>query len=154
MKTFLLFLTIIFLIFSCKDQNKSPNTIHTSQSKGQNPKEDVQVNKTFDKKGNLVKFDSTYTYSYTSNGLDSSRVMLDTVLQHFKSFYDSDFSERWNKEFEKVFLSDSLFKYDFPNEDYFSKRFELNTEHMKKMMLQMDSMKTNILKKPLPSSKY
>lgn len=47
---------------------------------------------------------------------------------------------------------DSLYKYDFPNEDYFSKRFELNMEHMKKMMFQIDSIKSSFLKVPLQSS--
>jgi hypothetical protein len=51
-----------------------------------------------------------------------------------------------------------LFKYDFLNQDYFIKRFELNAIKMKELFHEMDSLKTNYLKliqaeKPLNKKK-
>jgi hypothetical protein len=45
-----------------------------------------------------------------------------------------------------MFLNDTLFKYDFLNEDFFKKRFELNDLLMSDMLRQMDSLKTAYLK--------
>ena len=148
MKKMAFVVPLLFLIISCDGQEKKIKTIKTDQTKGQNPKEEVHVNRTYDKKGNLVRFDSTYTYFYSSKGHDSSMVGLDTVIRHFNAFYNTDFSKKWNREFENMFLMDSLYQYDFPNKDFFSKRFELNMERMKKMMIQMDSLKTSYLKEP------
>lgn len=99
---------VLLLAFSCESQNKKSKDVHIDKTFGTNPKEEVKVNKTFDKNGRLVKFDSTYSYVYSSKGKDSSKVKLDTVLKRFKSVYDNDFAEEWNKEFKNVFLNDSL----------------------------------------------
>jgi hypothetical protein len=52
----------------------------------------------------------------------------------------------FNKRMNDIFLADSLFKYDFLNQDYFIKRFELNAIKMKELFHEMDSLKTNYLK--------
>lgn len=149
----LIFPVMLLLLSSCEGQNKKPKDEHLVQTKGTNPKEEVKVNKTYDKKGNLIRYDSAYSYQYTSKGLDSSKMKLDTMLRKFKDLSDKDLNKMWDQQFKDLFMTDSLFKYDLPNEDYFSKRFELNLERMRKMMSEMDSLKTSDLKKNARSTR-
>jgi hypothetical protein len=150
MKIKLFFLTLLIIVTSCQGQDKKekPKTYQKAETKGTNPKVDVKVNKKYDSKGNLIKFDSTYSYTYTSKGADSSKVRLDSITEGFKAFSNNNLTEKWNKEFKDIFMNDSLYKYDFPNEDYFSKRFDLNMARLQQMMKQMDSLKTSFLKEP------
>lgn len=138
------------VVSSCNAQNKEKErdlkTVNSEKTVGTNPKIKIKVNKQLDSKGNIVKFDSTYSYYYTSKGVDSSKVKLDTVIKEFKSFYSHNIMTGFNKRMNDIFLADSLFKYDFLNQDYFIKRFELNAIKMKELFHEMDSLKTNYLK--------
>src|SRR3954463_11454636 len=106
MKPIVFLLPVFFLVLSCEGQDKKQKNVHTDKTYGTNPKEEVKVNKTYDKNGHLVKFDSTFSYRYSSKGKDSSRVKLDTVLQKFQSVYKNEFTDQWDKEFKNVFLND------------------------------------------------
>jgi hypothetical protein len=154
MKKYLCVVTIVAIISSCNGQQKtkeeksgSDKTVTKEDKKGNNPKVDVKVNKTYDKKGNLIRFDSTYTYYYSDKGKkDSAMTGLDTVFRRFKDFYSNNLSPKMNRSFEDMFFNDTLFRYDFMNDNFFRKRFELNEQEMSNMLRQMDSMKTAYLK--------
>ncbi len=90
MKRFVLFSFLnIFLITSLLAQNPD---------KKQNlPKENSKVTKEYDEKGNLIKFDSLYTYSWSGG---------DTTM--LKSFSPKDFPEVFENDFG--FFPDSTFK--------------------------------------------
>jgi hypothetical protein len=149
------FITLIFVLLFfcyCDSQNKEkekPKSANNETGPGTNPKVSVKVNKKYDSKGNLIKFDSTYSYYYSSKGRDSSRISLDTMFSKYKT----DFPMGWRTEFEDIFMNDSLIRYDFLNPDYFSKRFELNMERLKRYFLQMDSTKTKYLNRTNKSRK-
>jgi hypothetical protein len=145
-----LFILLLCLILSCdtRDKKKEKN-IHTEQqSKDDNPKVDIKVNKNYDDKGNLIRLDSTYSYFYSPKGLDSSKVSLDTAVQRFRSIYNTKVTDLMDKRFKELFLNDSLFQYDFLNKDYFSKRVELNRRLMNNLFLEMDSLKNNFMNEP------
>lgn len=138
------------IMISCNAQNKEKErnlkTISSEKTEGTNPRIKTKVNKQYDSKGHIVKFDSTYSYYYTSKGFDSTKVKLDTIIKEFKSFYTTNLITGFNKRLNDIFLADSLFKYDFLNKDYFRKRFELNAVKMNELFREMDSLKTNYLK--------
>jgi hypothetical protein len=146
-------LILVLLFFSyCDSQNKEkqkPKGVDSEASSGTNPKVSVKVNKKYDSKGNLIKFDSTYSYYYSSRGRDSSRISLDTMFSKYKT----DFPLGWRTEFEDIFMNDSLIRYDFLNPDYFSKRFELNMERLRRYFSHMDSTKMKYLNKTHKSKK-
>lgn len=141
-------------VISCaQDKKTKPKTVQTEKKEGDNPEVTIKVNKKYDTKGNLIKLDSTYSYFYTAKGRDSVKVGLDTAIRRFKSLYNEKFSAILDESFNETFLNDSLFKYDFFNEDYFSKRFELNKQKMDEMLFRMDSLKNSFfndeqIKKP------
>ena len=73
------------------------------------PQENSKVTKEYDEKGNLIKFDSLYTYSWSGG---------DTTM--LKSFSPKDFPEMFGDDFG--FFSDSTFK-DHPFSGDFDQLF-------------------------------
>jgi hypothetical protein len=128
--------------------NKNEEQKQYSSKEGENPKVNVKVNKKYDDKGNLIRYDSTYSYVYSSGGKDSVKESVDSVFKRFRSYYNENFSANMDKKLNELFWNDSLFKYDFMNKDFFSKRFELNEERMDTIFREMDSLKNEFLKKP------
>lgn len=144
MRNYLYLLPVLLIVASCNGQEK-PKAVHSEQTKGENPKVDIKVNKKYDSKGNLIRYDSTYSYVYTTKGRDSLKIGTDTLFDRFKSYYHKNVSDLFDDKMENIFFNDTLFKYDFLNEDFFTKRFELNTRRMNEIFMQMDSLKNKFL---------
>lgn len=67
------------------------------------PKANIKVNKEYDKNGNLIRYDSTYTYVYT--GADS--LMKDSFYKEFEKRFDSFFPSSHFSFFDDYFINDS-----------------------------------------------
>lgn len=86
-----------FVLFSFMSIGLFINLIAQNTDKKQHlPKEDSHVTREYDEKGNLTKFDSVYTYSWSS----------DSAFQ--KSFSPKDFPDMFGEDFG--FFTDSTFK--------------------------------------------
>ena len=87
-----------FVIFSFLNLCLIASLSAQNPDKKQNqPKENSKVTKEYDEKGNLIKFDSLYTYSWSGG---------DTTM--FKSFSPNDFPDMFGNDFG--FFQDSTFK--------------------------------------------
>lgn len=87
MKSFFLFMPMMLgLILGSQAQK--------SGSQKPMPKEDIKVNREYDENGNLIKFDSTYSYSFSG----------DTTL--LRSYSPDDLSDLFGDHFN--FMSDSI----------------------------------------------
>ncbi len=160
MKTIkIVLVSLLFLVFSgCEGQTKKENSQlaevgKVNMLKGDSsvkPKIDVKVNRQYDDKGNLVKFDSTYSYFYSSPK-GSMHLGNDSVFSSFRSFFEKSYPNIMDRNNRNIFFNDSLFKYDFFNDDYFQKRFELNNKIFENMYQQMDSIKKGFLKEKYPN---
>lgn len=153
-------LSLLFFIFlSCNGQtqkgneqllsDKSKDTIVKDESSDK-PKIDVKVNKQYDDKGRIIKFDSTYSYFYSSPK-GSLQLGNDSVYDGFRSFFEKSYSTLMDRHSNNIFFNDSLFKYDFFSDNYFQKRFELNKKMFENMYQQMDSIKRDYLKESYPN---
>jgi hypothetical protein len=160
MKTLkLMLLSFLFVVFfGCNaqtqkgsaqqgDKNSSKAAVNDSLNK---PRIDVKVNKQYDDKGHIIKFDSTYSYYYSSPK-GSSRLANDSVFSSFRSFFEKSYPNLMDRNSNSIFFNDSLFKYDFFNDDYFQKRFELNQKMFGNMYRQMDSIKRDYLYRNYPN---
>lgn len=157
MKTIKMILVSVPLIFffGCNGQTQKGNNQLLSNKKLisdtlSKPQINVKVNKQYDDKGRIIKFDSTYSYFYSSPK-GALQLSNDSIYSQFKSFFDQSYPNFFNDQNNNVFFNDSLFKYDFFNDDYFQKRFELNRKMFEKMYLQMDSLKWNYLQHKYPN---
>ncbi len=149
MKTIIYLLSFIAVVgSSCnaqtKKQKQNETTVVTHKESSGNPSVDIKVNKRYDEKGNLVAFDSTYSSYYSSRKGD--KVLMDSLFREFKPAFNKQFPLMNDMRFNNLFFDDSLLYNDFFHEDFFKKRFELNEEYMRRMMLQMDSVKNKFFK--------
>lgn len=145
---FLLAGTII-CFYSCTNKEKSKERTETriireKETGNEKPNVKIKVNKRYDKKGNLISFDSTYTSYYSSTKGD--KILMDRLIKEFKQPFAKEFPFMNDKYFKDLFYTDSLLEDDFFHEDFFRKRYELNLEYMKQMMRQMDSVKNEFFK--------
>lgn len=150
------------LFFSCNGQT-SKNQSGLKQESGQissnefspvdtanKPKIKVNVNKRFDNKGRLMQFDSTYSYFYSSpKGL--VHLNNDSVFNNFQSFFNKSYPGVFKDQNRDIFFNDSLFKYDFFNDDYFLKRYQLNQKNFENFYKRMDSLKQDFMQQVYPN---
>ncbi|MBA4410226.1 MAG: hypothetical protein C0397_12470 [Odoribacter sp.] len=92
-RSFLFFIMATCLLFNGLAQ--------TGTLKKNSPKEDFKVNREYDEQGNLIRFDSTYTYSWSS----------DSTLQNSLSFKDFDnlFGDNFSFFNDSAFTGHSFF---------------------------------------------
>ncbi|MDD3773008.1 MAG: hypothetical protein PHC38_10205 [Weeksellaceae bacterium] len=146
----MLVLLAALLSISCNGQkNDSKKTgIKESEEKIiEQPKGTWKVDKKFDDKGNLISYDSIYSWS--SNGkLDNlSTLDRDSLLQSFKSRFFTNFSDFENQGFDDVFSKDSLFSKHFFNEDFFGSDFGKDYMEIDKITQQMIARQKKFLEK-------
>jgi hypothetical protein len=119
-----------------KDRDKNTSVMKDSVNK---PKVNIQVNKHYDDKGNVIGFDSTYS-SYYSN-IEGDPMKTDSLFQSFDRYFDANHSLFFKDRLNNLFFNDSLGYPDFFHKDYFMRRYELNDDYFKDMMQRMDSIK-------------
>lgn len=152
MKKAIVMMLLSFLCGGCngqKNQNEKVKEPIPSNDTIAKPKVDIKVNKKYDDKGNLMQYDSTYSYFYSSPGFENS-VSSDSLFSNFKIPLRNDFKSLLDDNMNSIFFTDSLFKYDFYNNDYFSKRYQLNRQRFENMFKRMDSIKSDMFRQTYP----
>ncbi len=147
----LLAIALLFSVIGCNGQDKkAKKTEGTAIQTEQNaPHSSWKVNRKYDDKGNLIRYDSTYTWSYSSGG-KSRQVNADSVMASFRREFNVEFPSLFNKSFGDPVWSDSLFYKDFTSPDYFMHKWENNYFDMRSMMLRMDSLRNAFLRENYP----
>ncbi len=141
MKKHILLLITVFLCFSCtgqKNETKKTETAENNKNIGKEPKGSWTVDKQFDENGNLIKYDSIYSWSSANKLNNLSEVEKDSLMQTFKSRFFTNFSEFKNQGFNDVFSQDSLFSKQFFNDDFFASDFGkefMDIDEIRKQMI-------------------
>lgn len=150
-------MSIVFsLIFSsCNGQKakkeKNRSVTDTTLISSNQPKEDIKVNKEYDKNGNLIRYDSTYTYYYSN--IDENRAAADSIYNKFQEMFEEKYPFATEPYFDNLFFEDSLLHYDFYKKDFFHQRFMKNMELMDKLFREMDSVKNQFFMEQFPEKK-
>lgn len=125
MKTHILFFTGLMLTLNgCQGQEHKERemTKEGDNKEVVQPKGSWEVNKEFDENGNLIRYDSIYTWS--SDSLDNlADLDRDSLLNNFESKFYSHFSQFKNQGFGDLFEPDSLFSKRFFNDGFFESDF-------------------------------
>ncbi len=130
--------TILFsLIFtSCNGQeNKDIKKYY----KNKEPQTDIKVNKEYDKNGNLIRYDSTYSYYYST--VENDTLLRDSIFKLFRSDFNEMYHFSEEPFFDNLFFQDSLLNFDFYSKDFFINRFQNNRNKLNQLFLEMDSIK-------------
>ncbi|NDV41689.1 hypothetical protein [Flagellimonas sediminis] len=121
MKSTLMLVPAMLLMVSCHGQEHK--TDQTTENKDkvtmEQPKGDWKVNREFDKDGNLIRYDSIYTWSSSDYADKLDRMDKDSLLQSFTSRFSGSFSPFNEEDFHSFFADDSLFTQRFFKEDFF-----------------------------------
>lgn len=148
-KSFLIIL--LFFCMSCNAQSDEDKELQRDEltlrenidtSKNQ-PEVTVKVDKKYDDEGNLIGYDSTYSYVYRSFDGDTINLNMDSVFSEFKPFMNRNFDIYGGDPFSGFFEKDSLFYKNFFDEDYFQNRFFESRKEFEEMFRRMDSLKND-----------
>ena len=105
------------------------------------PRGNWKVTREVDEQGNVVKYDSIYSYSYsTLDGKEVNIEDVDSVMQSFQNYFQKSIPS-WNQKMWNPFLGDSTFDEKFFYEDYYQNRWRADFQDMNKRMQQMDSLR-------------
>jgi hypothetical protein len=126
----------------CSGQTDKKNT--PGEAAG-NPRPTIKVNKEYDKDGNLIRYDSTYSYYYSNSG--KNLLMSDSVFNAFKDHFNQSYFFSNEPYFEQFFFDDSLMMSDFYKDDFFIHRFRNNSTAMDSLFLKMDKFKNEFFEK-------
>ena len=91
---------------SCKGQKKETKIVETEENRDnivEKPKGTWKVDKEFDENGNLIWYDSIYSWSSNDKFENLSSIDRDSLMQSFKSRFFTNFSGFENQGFETVF---------------------------------------------------
>ncbi|MEO9570053.1 MAG: hypothetical protein ABJH82_06410 [Polaribacter sp.] len=144
MKKLVIYILMALSFFNCQSQNSKVKNNTQQQLDTIKPKTKIQVNKEYDKYGNLKRLDSSYSYFY-------SNITGDTILE--REIFNK-FNLNLNRQFKPF---DSLFTNNFfngspfnkPNfytDDFFKNNYKSHQKRIDKLLQQMDSMKNNFYK--------
>ncbi|MDM8160533.1 hypothetical protein QUH73_11965 [Labilibaculum sp. K2S] len=153
---------VLILLFSLSgfSQNKVTKT---------KPNEDIKVNKEFDKDGNLIRYDSTYVYTWSSDSCH--QLTPDSAFYNFSDIHEM--RKKMQEQMEHLFNRDSsgnepfhhpFFNEYFYNNDFFSRdsshndilqkmekmmeeHMNFSKEHNEKMHRNLDSLHNDFMKK-------
>ena len=139
MKQIIISLFLSSMVLSgCKGQNNEEAN-NTSKETINQPQTEVKVNKEYDENGNVVRYDSTYSYYYSN--IDGDSLLEDSIMSNFKNHLNINFGFSSDPFFDDFFFQDSLMQYDFYNNDFFIERYRNNHKKMNDLFFEMDSIK-------------
>lgn len=138
----ILAIALSLALSSCNGQTKNEKDTPDHSIK---PLSNIKVNKQYDDHGNLIRYDSTYSYYWGNAIKDSTR--MDSIFHNFRRDFLQKYPFSNEPLFNDFFFQDSLLKYDFYKKDFFLKRFQDNMERMDSLFGGMDSFKNNFFGK-------
>ena len=108
-----LVLAIVFFILSveCKAQDNNLSYLPNYSLDSTKPQTKIIVNKEYDENGNLISFDSTYSYFYSNIQQDS--LLGDSTFAQFKTDFCNSYLGNQKPLLNDLFFEDSLLYYDF-----------------------------------------
>ena len=151
-KWIIMFIAVSSVFWGCNGQEvKKDKTKKLNDSilvAANQPKEDIKVNKEYDKDGNLIRYDSTYTYYYSN--IEGNKTTADSIFNHFQTMFEQNYPFSVKPYFHHLFFQDSMLQYDFYKNDFFYKRFIKNRQQMDKLFREMDSVKNKFFMEQFP----
>jgi len=121
----LIFLVLFFLIIS--NSSHSQLEVYIDTSKTESPNESWNVNKKYDKDGNIIQYDSSYSYSYLSN---VGYLNIDSLISTFgmNNFYSNPFEidSTFNFFNQRSRIIEDVFKEFIQIDSFFNDFFDDN----------------------------
>ncbi len=124
--------------------------VHTDKqdSHANKPQVHINVKKAYDKNGNIIRYDSTYEWTY-SNHSSKGNINLDSLMGHFMPFFRENLPDSLSQVFGNpdFNLNDSAMMLNFFNNAHFFDEWQKEVFDMKHEMQAMDSLRMEFLKR-------
>ena len=154
MKRTLLMVPTLLLIVSCHGQEHQKEQLTESKDNmaQEEPEGSWKVNREFDEDGNLIRYDSIYSWSSSNYDKNLAKIDRDSLLQSFKSRFSQGFSPFNEEGFNHFFADDSLFTQHFFDDDFFQSRLGKDFMDLNQMQKHMEAMQQKFLERYGPES--
>lgn len=141
-----MFLAVFFLI-GCQGQEKKEIEQEEKTELEEQPKGSWKVNREFDEAGNLIRYDSIYSWSSTDDMNDLMSMDRDSIFQSFRSRFSRSFSGMEDFMGESPFAQDSLFMKRFFADDFFESEFGQDFMDLDSIQRRMEAMQKRFLER-------
>lgn len=148
MKNIIMIAFMLFAVTACNSQEKEKKDKEVN--KEIKPETRWEVKKEYDEFGNLIRYDSLYTWKYSNVRGDSIAINLDSIMDTFRKHFETTSSFKWDEYFSYFPKNDSLLMDDFFRRDYYLKNYERQDREFRDIMKQIDSSRNAYLKKYFP----
>lgn len=150
MKTTIAIILMLFALSACNSQEKEKQEAKKEVETDILPKENWEVKKEYDEFGNLIKYDSIYTWKYSNFKGDSIEINLDSIMDTFRSHFEATTPFKWDEYFSYFPKNDSLLNDEFFSKDYYLNNWERQERELFEFIKQTDSFRNAYLKKYYP----
>lgn len=148
--TFLMLGTIIGFSVNVNTTESDKKDTPQEDTLKTNPKIDIKVKKAYDDEGNIIRYDSTYSYIYTYPDGKQRNINMDSLFQRFQPYFFDRSPDIMQDPFKRFFEKDSFYENHFLEHDYFMQQFQKERFQFKEMIKQMDSLRNQFLKDRYP----
>lgn len=146
MKTVMSLFLSTLLITGCQAQPDISNA-SLSDTAAQ-PKVSWKVNKEYDKDGNIIRYDSTYSWSYAQRSSSSNLLPGDSTLASFWKRIDANLHAAFDREGMGGLSDPGDFTHIFMN-DVFNNKFSGGLSDPREIIRSMDSLRSRMFIRPL-----
>lgn len=150
MKKFVLLSLLSLVCFGCNGQEKESEEKKEDQSLAEQPKGSWKVNREFDENGNLIRYDSIYSWSSSDYTDDLAQMDRDSLFESFRSRFSRSFSQFNQDGFANFFEEDSLFTEHFFEDDFFESPLGKDFMDLDKIQKRMEDMQRRFLEQYAP----
>ncbi len=122
--------------------NTENRNIHANK-----PQVHINVKKAYDKNGNIIRYDSTYEWTYSSHN-GKQNINLDSLMGHFMPYFRENLPDSLSQAFGNpaLNLNDSTMMMNFFNNAHFFDQWQKEVFDMNHEMRAMDSLRMQFLK--------
>lgn len=141
--------TILTVSCNAQEKNKGKKSTDISQNEksiNQEPKGTWEVHKELDENGNIIRYDSIYSWSSFDDLKHFKKADLDSIMSSFQSRFSSQLSNLDNDVFSGFFENDSIFMNQFFDDDFFNRELKKQMPDMKTIHKQMMEMRNRFFK--------
>ena len=139
---------------TAQDDNKALPDAATADSvatvEKPEPKVSWKVNKETDEYGNIIRYDSIYSWSYATGDGELRNIDVDSLMRSFSGFMNERMPGMWEDRIWSPFQRDSLWREDFWSDDFFHNRWKREFYDMDYMFRRMDSLRNKFLRDEFP----